>query len=103
MSNLVRAWKDNVYLQSLSAEEQALLPANPAGEIELTEAELEAIFGARDTRPAYDNDKVRSEADQIITFQPIYGGIIITLLSLGSSSQCNNVSSPNSSEATDQD
>jgi len=46
MSNLVRAWKDEVYRQSLSVEEQAVLPANPAGEIELTEAELEALFGA---------------------------------------------------------
>jgi mersacidin/lichenicidin family type 2 lantibiotic len=46
MNNIIRAWKDEAYRQSLSAEEQAILPANPAGEIELTEAELEAISGA---------------------------------------------------------
>jgi mersacidin/lichenicidin family type 2 lantibiotic len=46
MNNIVRAWKDAAYRQSLSAEEQAMLPANPAGEIELTDAELETLFGA---------------------------------------------------------
>ncbi len=45
MSNIVRAWKDETYRQSLSTEEQAMLPASPAGEIELTEAQLEAAFG----------------------------------------------------------
>jgi len=53
MNNIVRAWKDAAYRQSLSAQEQAMLPANPAGEIELTDAELEAVFGAgeRDGQP----------------------------------------------------
>jgi len=46
MSNLARAWKDEAYRQSLSVEERAALPANPVGEIELTEVELEAISGA---------------------------------------------------------
>ena len=46
MNNIVRAWKDAAYRQSLSAEEQAIVPANPAGEIELTDAELQAIYGA---------------------------------------------------------
>jgi len=45
MSNIVRAWKDETYRQSLSTEEQAMLPANPVGEIELTDAQLEAVFG----------------------------------------------------------
>jgi len=46
MNNIVRAWKDAAYRQSLSAQEQAMLPANPAGEIELTDVELEVAFGA---------------------------------------------------------
>jgi mersacidin/lichenicidin family type 2 lantibiotic len=46
MSNLIRAWKDETYRQGLSTQEQAMLPVNPAGAIELTEAELEAISGA---------------------------------------------------------
>ncbi len=46
MSNIVRAWKDAAYRESLSAQEQAMLPENPAGGLELTDAELEAISGA---------------------------------------------------------
>ena len=46
MSNVVRAWKDAAYRQSLSAEEQAMLPENPAGGFELSDAELEAVYGA---------------------------------------------------------
>ena len=47
MSNgdIVRAWKDAEYRQSLSAEEQALLPEHPAGAIELTDEALEAANG----------------------------------------------------------
>jgi mersacidin/lichenicidin family type 2 lantibiotic len=48
MNNIVRAWKDETYRQSLSAQEQAMLPANPAGEIELTDTELEAVYGAHE-------------------------------------------------------
>jgi mersacidin/lichenicidin family type 2 lantibiotic len=44
--DIVRAWKDEAYRQQLSSEEQALLPANPAGELELSEAELQAVHGA---------------------------------------------------------
>jgi len=44
--DIVRAWKDETYHQSLSEEQRELLPANPAGEVELSEAELQAAFGA---------------------------------------------------------
>jgi mersacidin/lichenicidin family type 2 lantibiotic len=44
--DIVRAWKDEEYRSSLSAEQQALLPANPAGELELSDADLEAVHGA---------------------------------------------------------
>jgi len=47
MSDIVRAWKDESYHQSLSVEQQSMLPTNPAGEIDLTDAELEAVYGAR--------------------------------------------------------
>ncbi len=43
--DVTRAWKDESYRESLSAEERSLLPVNPAGEIELSDAELEAIYG----------------------------------------------------------
>jgi mersacidin/lichenicidin family type 2 lantibiotic len=42
---IVRAWKDAEYRQSLSAEEQALLPEHPAGSIELADEELPQVNG----------------------------------------------------------
>ena len=47
MSDIVRAWKDETYRQNLSVEEQGVLPANPVGEIDLTDEELEAVYGAQ--------------------------------------------------------
>jgi mersacidin/lichenicidin family type 2 lantibiotic len=44
--DIIRAWKDEAYRASLSTEEQAMLPANPAGALDLSDAELEAIHGA---------------------------------------------------------
>jgi mersacidin/lichenicidin family type 2 lantibiotic len=50
--DIVRAWKDARYRQSLTSEQQAMLPENPAGICELTEADLETVqgsFGGSDT------------------------------------------------------
>jgi mersacidin/lichenicidin family type 2 lantibiotic len=41
---IIRAWKDSAYRNSLNTEEQALLPASPAGVL-LTDAELESVVG----------------------------------------------------------
>ena len=57
MNTIVRAWKDETYRQSLSTEEQAMLPANPVGEIELTDAQLAAVYGASDSDQASDSDR----------------------------------------------
>jgi len=43
--DIVCAWKDAEYRQSLSAEEQALLPEHPAGTIELTDDQLSQAVG----------------------------------------------------------
>jgi len=47
MSNpdIIRAWKDAKYRQSLNAEELAAVPAHPAGDVELSEAELASVDG----------------------------------------------------------
>jgi mersacidin/lichenicidin family type 2 lantibiotic len=45
--DIVRAWKDDEYRNSLSSEEQAMLPANPAGSLELSDADLETVHGAK--------------------------------------------------------
>ncbi|MBV9690605.1 MAG: mersacidin/lichenicidin family type 2 lantibiotic [Ktedonobacteraceae bacterium] len=43
--DIARAWKDEVYYQSLSDEQKALVPSNPAGEVELTEEDLLGVVG----------------------------------------------------------
>jgi len=42
---IIRAWKDGNYRDSLSAGELVQLPANPAGE-NLTNEELESVVGS---------------------------------------------------------
>ncbi len=43
--DIVRAWKDEAYRQSLSEEQFSTLPANPAGQLELTETDLLSVSG----------------------------------------------------------
>lgn len=43
--DIVRAWKDEAYRLMLSQEQLGMLPANPAGELELTDADLDSICG----------------------------------------------------------
>jgi mersacidin/lichenicidin family type 2 lantibiotic len=47
MSNeqIIRAWKDASYRSSLGAAEIAQLPAHPAGLVELSDAQLNAVSG----------------------------------------------------------
>ena len=44
--DVIRAWEDPEYRKSLSDEERAKLPANPVGEIELTDDDLSEVTGA---------------------------------------------------------
>ena len=45
IEKIIRAWKDEDFRASLSAAERALLPEHPAGLIDLTAAELDAVSG----------------------------------------------------------
>ena len=45
VDKIIRAWEDPEYRNSLSADELAALPENPAGAIELTDAELGEVLG----------------------------------------------------------
>jgi mersacidin/lichenicidin family type 2 lantibiotic len=45
LDRIIRAWKDPEYRLNLSEEDQALLPENPAGAIELTDDELDMAVG----------------------------------------------------------
>lgn len=53
MSNVdvIRAWKDEAYRNSLSLEQRALLPENPAGMLELSDRDLDMMSGGG-TEPA---------------------------------------------------
>jgi mersacidin/lichenicidin family type 2 lantibiotic len=50
---IIRAWKDEDFRHSLSAAERALLPQHPAGLIDLTAAELDALTGG--VRESFDS------------------------------------------------
>jgi mersacidin/lichenicidin family type 2 lantibiotic len=43
---IIRAWKDESYLSSLSAQQRALLPESPIGLIELSEPEQDDAANA---------------------------------------------------------
>ena len=42
---IIRAWKDEDYANSLTDVQRAMLPQNPAGIIELTDQDLDAAAG----------------------------------------------------------
>lgn len=44
IQEIIRAWKDSFYRESLSEEQRALLPKNPIGEV-LSSEELRSISG----------------------------------------------------------
>ena len=45
LNHIIEAWRDEEYRESLDAETRTLLPANPAGELELSDAELADVDG----------------------------------------------------------
>lgn len=53
IDHIIRAWKDREYRESLSAEELARLPENPAGMIELSSLESRGIQGGGRSRFCY--------------------------------------------------
>jgi mersacidin/lichenicidin family type 2 lantibiotic len=44
-NEIIRAWKDEEYRNSLSKEQYSHLPENPAGQTMLTDEDMEAIVG----------------------------------------------------------
>ena len=48
---IIRAWKDQEYRNSLSPAQQARIPENPAGLIDLSDEEMQAAFGGADVDP----------------------------------------------------
>jgi mersacidin/lichenicidin family type 2 lantibiotic len=50
--DIVRAWKDEEYRASLTAEERAQLPDHPAGLIDLDDEGMKAVLGGQATTTA---------------------------------------------------
>jgi mersacidin/lichenicidin family type 2 lantibiotic len=49
--NIIQAWRDAEYRASLTAAERAQLPEHPAGLVELSDADLDAVSGGPDPQP----------------------------------------------------
>lgn len=47
--DIIRAWKDADYRNSLSASERAALPAHPAGLVEIRDEDVEGVAGGTAT------------------------------------------------------
>jgi mersacidin/lichenicidin family type 2 lantibiotic len=62
VSNIIRAWKDDEYLASLTPADRAMLPANPAGVAEVRDA-----FRPQD--PAYSLTCTKLECSNYISCQ----------------------------------
>ena len=61
--DIIRAWKDEGYRWTLSEEERHALPENPIGELELTDADLEAVIGGGESDHGSDSDSCGSDSD----------------------------------------
>ncbi len=57
--DIIRAWKDAEYRESLSKEQRSQLPENPAGTIGMTDGDMESIAGGGGSQigcgPTFDN------------------------------------------------
>jgi mersacidin/lichenicidin family type 2 lantibiotic len=52
--DVVRAWKDEAYRLGLNEEERAQLPVNPAGIVDLSDADLMSVMGGAEIAPLDD-------------------------------------------------
>lgn len=73
--DLIRAWKDEEYRNSLNEAELANLPQNPAGMMDLTEEDLETVSGDGTTNTlvpqrTYEGTCGYACSNCIPTFQP---------------------------------
>ena len=66
---VIRAWKDPAYRNSLSQAERAALPANPAGTIEISDAD-HGFFC--DARPAYKETAAKQAWELALKFLATY-------------------------------
>ncbi len=66
--DIVRAWKDDEYRGSLSDEQRRSLPLNPVGEIELTDADLELVYGGGSHKKGGNSHNCNNNSDHCSGF-----------------------------------
>jgi mersacidin/lichenicidin family type 2 lantibiotic len=64
-TEIVRAWRDYDYWFSLSESERARIPENPAGVVELMDAELDLVAGGSASEPGATCGSCRSQWSQV--------------------------------------
>ncbi len=62
ISTIIRAWKDDEFRLGLSETERALLPANPAGLLELTDDEMAQVAGGKKKKKKKKSSRSRSRS-----------------------------------------
>ena len=72
--DIIRAWKDEEYANSLTDMQRAMLPQNPAGIVELTDKDLDEARGGN-TIPLFSLDSLC----QSLMFSCITLGCTITI------------------------
>lgn len=45
LKHIIESWRDEEYRETLNDETRSLLPESPAGEVELSEADLKSVDG----------------------------------------------------------
>jgi len=73
--DIIRAWKDEEYCESLTLAERARVPQNPAGVIELTDPEMHQVEGGTIT---FDPIMCGS-AITVCTYDPLWCPVTITI------------------------
>ena len=74
--DIIRAWKDEEYRESLSAADKSRVPQNPAGIIELTDPDMAEVGGGT---ISFDPLMCGSYIT-ICTYDPLWCPITITIL-----------------------
>ncbi|MBE3557902.1 MAG: mersacidin/lichenicidin family type 2 lantibiotic [Ktedonobacteraceae bacterium] len=98
--DVVRAWKDEAYRRSLSAEERVQLPENPAGSFELSERDLESVYGALGpfgNGPEANLSQYGNCSNAAICRQSVSGTNSFACFSQGFGSDCTNVGTQSAS------
>ncbi len=66
--DIIRAWKDEEYRNSLSEEQRSQLPENPAGMIELSDEDMGSVVGGGSNMCCYCNQCTKKSIIEPLEF-----------------------------------